>query len=314
MRRLQRYLDHLRAERGLSPATLRAYRRDLLQLGDFLAGRWSLPEGEPPDLDRLDPREVRAFLALCHGRSSPATRARKLAAIRTFGDWLADHRGDDRNPGRPLSSPRRGQHLPRVLGIGEAERLADGPGEEASREPDRMELRDRAVVELLYGSGLRVGECESLDTGGIDLRRNEVRVVGKGSKERRVPLGQPCAEALAAWMEVRLLRRPRPGAEDALFLGARGGRLSARSIRRMVKQRALLAGIDMDVHPHALRHSFATHLLDGGADLRSIQEMLGHASLSTTQRYTHLGVERLLDVHRRCHPRGGAPGTEGTDE
>lgn len=314
MRRLERFLDHLRAERGLSPATVRAYRRDLLQLRDFLRERWELGQDELPDLDRLEPREVRAFLALRHGRSSPATRARKLAAIRTFGDWLADLRGDDRNPGRPLSSPRLGRHLPRVLAIGEAEQLAEGPvvQEQAGLSP--VERRDRAVVELLYGSGLRVGECESLDTGGIDLKRNEVRVIGKGNKERRVPLGEPCAEALVAWLEARPMMKPAPAAGEALFLNARGGRLSARSIRRMVKGRALRAGVDMDVHPHALRHSFATHLLDGGADLRSIQEMLGHASLSTTQRYTHLSVDRMLDVHRRCHPRGGAAGTEGNDE
>jgi integrase/recombinase XerC len=314
VRRLERFLDHLRAERGLSPATVRAYRRDLLQLRDFLRERWELGQDELPDLDRLEPREVRAFLALRHGRSSPATRARKLAAIRTFGDWLADLRGDDRNPGRPLSSPRLGRHLPRVLAIGEAEQLAEGPvvQEQAGLSP--VERRDRAVVELLYGSGLRVGECESLDTGGIDLKRNEVRVIGKGNKERRVPLGEPCAEALVAWLEARPMMKPAPAAGEALFLNARGGRLSARSIRRMVKGRALRAGVDMDVHPHALRHSFATHLLDGGADLRSIQEMLGHASLSTTQRYTHLSVDRMLDVHRRCHPRGGAAGTEGNDE
>ena len=313
MRRLAGFLDHLRAERGLSPATIRAYRRDLLQLGEFLVARWTLKADKEPDLDRLDPRDVRAFLALRHGRSSPATRARKLAAVRTFGDWLADHRGDDRNPGRPLSSPKRGQHLPRVLGIGEAERLAEGPGADGPG-LDLVALRDRALIELMYGSGLRVGECESLDTGGIDLKRNEVRVVGKGNKERRVPLGEPCSEALAAWMEVRPLLDSKPGAERALFLGVRGGRLSARAVRRMVKRRALEAGIDLDVHPHALRHSFATHLLDGGADLRSIQEMLGHASLSTTQRYTHLSVERLLDVHRRCHPRGSASAAEGNEE
>ena len=314
MRRLERFLDHLRAERGLSPATTRAYRRDLLQLRDFLFVRWALEQGELPDLDRLDPREVRAFLALRHGRSAPATRARKLAAIRTFCDWLADLRGDDRNPGRPLASPRLGRHLPRVLGIADAEKLAEGPKGEPAGGSWLVERRDRAVVELLYGSGLRVGECESLDTAGIDLKRNEVRVIGKGNKERRVPLGEPCAEALVAWLEARELMNPAPAAGDALFLNARGGRLSSRSVRRMVKGRALRAGIDIDVHPHALRHSFATHLLDGGADLRSIQEMLGHASLSTTQRYTHLSVDRLLDVHRRCHPRGTVDGTEGTDE
>lgn len=319
MRRLPAFLDHLRAERGLSPNTLRAYALDLSQFASFLREREGLANDQEPDLDALDPRQVRAFLALAHGSSAPATRARKLAAIRTMCDWIADHRGDDRNPARAISSPRCGRHLPRTLSPGQADALAEGP--RSAEEPEQgdlhrglLELRDRAVVELLYGSGLRVGEVESLDIDGLDLRRSEVRVIGKGSKERRVPMGEPCTDALAAWLEVRPLLSPATPAGRALFLNARGGRLTARSIRRMLAERALLAGIDVHVHPHALRHSFATHLLDGGADLRAIQEMLGHASLSTTQRYTHLTVDRLLDVHRRCHPRGRSPGQEEPKE
>jgi integrase/recombinase XerC len=314
VRRLQSFLDHLRAERGLSPETLRAYRRDLIQLREFLAERWGTPSDEAPDLDRLDPREVRAFLASRHATATAATRARKLAAIRTMLDWVADHRGDDRNPARAISSPRKGTYLPRTLSIGEAERLADGPPQPDALRKRILLARDRAIVELLYGSGLRVSECASLDTGGIDLKRGEVRVIGKGRKERRIPMGDPCRDALSDWLETRPLLGAAEGAGPALFLNARGGRLSARSIRRMLKARALESGIDIDVHPHALRHSFATHLLDGGADLRSIQEMLGHASLSTTQRYTHLTVERLLDVHRRCHPRRSDAADEGTEE
>ena len=315
MRRLDAFLSHLRAERGLSPHTVRAYHRDLEQLGGFLGERARLPDGERFDLDVLDPAGVRAFLA-ARRHNSPGTRARKLAAARTFLDWIADHRGDDRNPARAISSPRQPRHLPRTLSADEARRLAELEPERPGAGETALEARDRAVVELLYGSGLRVGECVSLDISGIDLKRSEVRVVGKGRKERRVPLGEPAAVAIRGWMaaRARLLRDDRAG--NALFLNNRGTRLSDRSVRRMLRRRALVAGIDLNVHPHALRHSFATHLLDGGADLRSIQEMLGHSSLSTTQRYTHLSVQGLLDVHRRCHPGQStqAPDSKETDE
>ena len=162
--------------------------------------------------------------------------------------------------------------------------------------------RDAVIVELLYGSGLRVSECVGLDIQQLDLRKGEVRVLGKGSKERIVPLSAAAVDAVQEWLAVRTLLQP-AAEEAALVLNARGGRLSARSAARLLKQRGLVAGVAKDVHPHALRHSFATHLLEGGADLRSIQEMLGHASLSTTQKYTHLELDRLLSVYRESHPR-----------
>jgi len=168
-----------------------------------------------------------------------------------------------------------------------------------------FELRDLSLLELLYGSGLRASELVGLDSTSIDLKKGEVRVLGKGRKERIVPMSEPCVQVLSAWLSVRPLARCRPEAGAALFLNTRGGRLSARSLRRIVKQRGVTSGVAKDVHPHALRHSFATHLLEGGADLRAIQEMLGHASLSTTQQYTHLTVEGLVGAHRSAHPRGG---------
>jgi len=312
-RRLPSFLEHLRLERGLSEHTLRAYERDLVQVSDFLRERWSLPLHEAgPDADRIEPRDVRAFLAACHGKNSPATRRRKLSALRTFLDWVAEHRGDDRNPARALASPKRRRRLPNVLTIPEADRLA-APGAEPEGVRDALlASRDLAIVELLYGSGLRVSECVGLDVGSLDFGRREVRVLGKGRKERVVPLGEPACLALRAWLELRpLLRSSAPisqaasgGASEAVFLNARGGRLTDRSVRRLLKKRGVVAGLSKDVHPHALRHSFATHLLDGGADLRAIQEMLGHVSLSTTQQYTHLTVEGLLEAHRSFHPRG----------
>ena len=311
MKRVPAFLDHARAERGLSPHTLRAYRRDLEQLAQWLQ------EDGVTDADTLAPRDVRAFLARAHGAAAPATRARKLSAIRSFLDWCADHRGDDVNPARVLSAPKKGRRLPRTLSVPDAERLVEASGASGGEVSPKSALlaRDRAVVELLYGSGLRVAECVGLDTDRIDLKKGEVRVLGKGSKERVVPLGEPCRDALGVWLEERAALRPTPDAGVALFLNTRGGRLGDRSVRRMLRKRALEAGLPGDVHPHALRHSFATHLLEGGADLRSIQEMLGHASLSTTQRYTHLTVDGLMQVHRRCHPRGsGTPEPEESSE
>jgi integrase/recombinase XerC len=298
--RIPRFLEHLRVQRGLSAHTLRAYERDLLQLREHL-----VVKGDATGcVDELDPRGVRQFLAARHARSSPATRARKLSAIRTFLDWVAEGRGDDRNPARGVASPKQRHRLPQTLSESEAACLAEGvPSVRPRREV--LQSRDRAIVELLYGSGLRVSECTGLDLDGLDFVRREVRVLGKGKKERIVPLGGPSVDALREWIALRPALSPREG--QALFLNQRGGRLSPRSVRAMVRDRALQLGIDKHVHPHALRHSFATHVLDGGGDLRAIQEMLGHVSLSTTQRYTHLTAAGLLDVHRRAHPRGTDP-------
>lgn len=292
---VDRFLQQLLAIRGRSPRTVDAYRRDLLQAAGFLEERGVT------SLDAVEPRDLRSFLAIAHGKSSAATRARKLAALRSFFDWVAEREGHERNPARRLASPKQGKTLPRVLGIAEATRLVEAERPGTGLRADLLGLRDRALVELLYGSGLRVSEAVGLDTARIDLKRGEVKVLGKGNKERWVPLGGPCRAALAEYLPARRLLGP---TNDALFLNARGGRLTARSVQRLLKDRALGSAVDKDVHPHALRHSFATHLLDGGADLRSIQEMLGHASLSTTQKYTHRTVEGLLGVHRACHPRG----------
>lgn len=302
---------HLRAERNASPHTERAYRADLRQLGAFLG-----PDADPA---RIRPEEVRAFLADRHRRASAATLGRKLAALRGFFRFLVREgvRRDDPSAGLP--APRAPRSLPRPLPVDDChvlvEKGAEADGPETAEDPrsGRRRARDRALLELLYGGGLRVGEVCALDVRDLDLRRGEVRVWGKGDKERVVPLPAAARAALADYLELR--RRPGVLAEP-LFpaLRARRGepprRLDPRDVRRILTRQARRAGLPDRVHPHRLRHSYATHLLDMGADLREIQELLGHASLSTTQKYTAVSAERLIEVYDRAHPRARSRGRE----
>jgi integrase/recombinase XerC len=288
---------HLRAERNLSPHTRRAYAADAGQFGRSLGAA-----GRPESVSGAD---VRRFLASLHGRRHPATVARKLAALRSFFRYLVREGSCSLDPTAGIPLPRTPKRLPCPLPVDDCIALIERPGGSAA--PAR-ELRDRALVELLYGAGLRVGELASLDVRDVDLHRGDVRVRGKGGKERVVPLPAAAREALSRWIESR--RRPGLLAEP-LFTSLRGRadgarRLSARDARRMLAARARSAGIADRVHPHRLRHSYATHLLDMGADLREIQELLGHASLSTTEKYTAVSAERLMEVYDRAHPRAGA--------
>ncbi len=305
----------LSSERGFSPHTRRAYLSDLAQLAAF-AGESATPA-------EISAVRVRAFLARLHGRREPSTIGRKLAAMRSFFGWLMreDVRRDD--PSATLPGPKQPQRLPRPLSVDDCDVLmrAGGPpaarrrraGDEAApvSTPDAAAavsvaaIREQALVELLYGGGLRVGELVGLDVRDLDLVRGDVRVRGKGAKERVVPLPAAAREALRAWLDVR--RRPGVLAEP-LFVDLRGGtpgrsRIGDRQVRRLLIARARRANVADHVHPHRLRHSYATHLLDMGADLREIQELLGHESLSTTQKYTAISVERLLEVYDRTHPR-----------
>jgi len=301
---IRRFLAELQAERRASPRTVRAYRIDLYELERFLAG--GAQDGEATATWRLRPAEVsteqiRAFLGSRHAEEcSPATLARKLAAIRSFFRW-AERRGlAGSNPAALLRSPKLPRRLPRFLDEEDAAALMEQPSPESP-----AGLRDRALLELAYGAGLRAGELAALGPDSVDLQEGMVRVLGKGSKERVVPCGRAAIQALQRYLQRRHELHAEGRAIDgqALFLNHRGGRLSTRSIRTLVKRHALEAGIFRDVTPHALRHSFATHLLDHGADLRGIQELLGHASLSTTQRYTHVGLERLIRAYDDAHPR-----------
>lgn len=295
-RLIARFCRHLEIERNLSPHTLRAYRQDLTSFYRFLkeeAGE--KVSSSPASVEHVDALVLRRYLARLHKRNRKATIGRKLSAVRSFFRYLVRQGELAVNPAETVATPKREQYLPKVLTVDEVFALikaADGG--------DPLTVRDRAILELFYSSGLRVGELEGLDVGHVDLRDGLVRVRGKGDKERIVPMGRPARQALGRY----LAERGVPGREQPLFLNYRGGRLSSRSIERNLKKWLLRAGILKDASPHALRHTFATHLLDGGADLRAIQELLGHASLSTTQKYTQVSLDRLMEVYDRTHPRG----------
>jgi integrase/recombinase XerC len=300
--RLAVFERHLTAERGLSAHTVRAY------LGDVGALLEHACAGGQDDVAGLDIHVIRGWRGAQHASGmARATLARRAAAARAFTalgfarGWLAS------DPGPLLATPKAARHLPEVLGQDQiAAVLAAGEAApQAAEEPREaaVALRDTAIMELLYASGIRVSELCGLDVGDIDDGRRTVRVLGKGNKERVVPIGVPAARAVRRWQQAGrpLLVTERSGA--ALYLGARGGRLDPRTARRVVHARIAAAGSVPDAGPHGLRHSAATHLLEGGADLRSVQEILGHASLSSTQIYTHVSVERLLAAYRQAHPR-----------
>jgi len=301
------FLTWLRVEKNFSTATIRAYTTDLDQFVRFCAAEDAVDGGAPiaagaarPPLDpgRITLRTIRSFLGAQNARGlKTSSLGRKLAALRSFFRFLNREGLLQGNPARPIPSPAKPKTLPAVLTVDEASRLLETPGG-----PPRSPLRDRALLELLYSSGLRVSELTGLDLEDVDLRDGSVRVLGKGRKERIVPVGRKAVAAI----ELYLARERRGGSAGtaALFLNVRdGGRLTSRSVHRLLGARALRQGWQKRISPHALRHSFATHLLGGGADLRAIQEMLGHRSLSTTQRYTRLDVEQLTRVYENAHPR-----------
>ena len=293
------FLRALAFERRAAPRTVATYRRDLLAFADFVRA-----QGLPTDARMLGLTAGRAWLGTLFDGRKPATLARKLAALRAFYRHLL-RRGIVRdNPLTRLKSPRFKRPLPQFLTATEAARVMEAPAADGVRD-ERLAARDTAMLELLYGSGLRVSELCGLTLTSVDMTRAEARVVGKGDKERLVPLGTPSLRALEAWrVERPRCRHPKTDAQhpDALFLGMRGTSLSVRQVQNIVRRYGALGAGRGDLHPHALRHSCATHLLDAGADLRAIQELLGHASLSTTQRYTHVSVDRLMEVYDGAHP------------
>ncbi|MFD2339148.1 tyrosine recombinase XerC [Clavibacter tessellarius] len=287
----------LRLERGSSTNTVRSYASDLHDLAAH-AARQGVTAADDLDLELLRDWMWRASQA----RLAPATLARRSAAVRGFGAWLVRQGRIDADPAARLKAPRAGAHLPRVLAREQMSALLDGLAARAA-EDDPVALRDLAAVELLYASALRVSELTGLDVGDVDASRLTARVVGKGDRERVVPFGVPAAEALDAYVTRGRPRLVTPRTGAALLLGARGGRLGSRAVYGLVA--SLLEGIPGSgpQGPHALRHTAATHLLDGGADLRTVQEMLGHASLGTTQIYTHVSVDRLRRSYVGAHPR-----------
>ncbi len=308
---LAAFRRHLAAERGLSPHTVRAYLGDVGALLAFAAADRRC--ATPSDIDIA---VLRGWLASQHRAGQARTTiARRAAAARAFTafahrrGWLAA------DPGVQLGSPKVPRHLPQVLGqdevsavlatVGSVSGAARRPYPDAGAAAEALERRDKAIMELLYATGIRVSELCGLDVADLDTGRRTVRVLGKRAKERTVPVGIPAVRAVLDWAERGrpVVAAARPGSGAALFLGARGGRIDPRTVRRVVHARIAAAGSVPDTGPHGLRHTAATHLLEGGADLRSVQEILGHASLATTQLYTHVSIDRLIAAYRQAHPR-----------
>jgi integrase/recombinase XerC len=311
---LRAFLEFLRLNRNVSPHTAAAYESDLSQFLTFAAAHLGKRRAElaPDDLDLA---LIRGFLAALHKQGqSRASAARKLSALRTFARFLRRSGAIESNPAALAVSPKREQKVPAHLSVDEMSHLLEMP--DATQPLGR---RDRAILELFYASGLRLSELVGLDVADVNLAARMVRVLGKGAKERLVPFNKTTEAVIRTWLKDRLTltsrarpvaRSPKPrGDGEPLFVNARGTRLTGRSVERMVARYVGQCSTRLGISPHALRHSFATHLLERGADLRAIQELLGHVQLSTTQRYTHVNVAQLLDVYRKAHPRAHAAGS-----
>lgn len=302
---IDQFIRYLSAEKNASPHTCRNYQKDLEQLEEFLksAGICLGPDGNV-EIGKLDRIAIRRYLSFLHKRNRKSSIGRKISALRSFFKYLVREGIVLSNPAKSVATPKAEKFLPTALTVDEAFRMMDSPrtfaGRDSSSNAKEKELRDRAILELLYSSGIRVGELVGLNLSRLDLDLGIVKVMGKGGKERIVPVGSKAITALKAYFNERGVMED--GGEP-LFLNLRGGRLTARSVGRVVKEYTRHSGIFRKVSPHSLRHTFATHLLDAGADIREIQEMLGHASLSTTQRYTHLGMGKLMEVYDKAHPR-----------
>jgi integrase/recombinase XerC len=292
---IRSFLRWLEVEKGYSVHTVTGYGRDVSEFVE------TLPENLDPGM--IEAVHIRRFVVSLHGQNSAATVGRKLSALRTFFKFCLREHLIENDPVAGIAGPKVGKYLPVFLTVDEVFSLLETP-----EKKDRFMLRDRAILELLYSTGMRVAELVSRDSLNLDFGTEMLKVRGKGNKERLVPVGRPALEAVRAWLPLRQqliadrARRGRPVEKEALFLNGRGSRLTSRSVERMVKSYGERAGIPQIVTPHALRHSFATHLLEMGADLRSVQELLGHASLSTTQRYTHLTLDHLSEVYDKAHP------------
>jgi tyrosine recombinase XerC len=292
---IERFTRWLEMEKGYSFHTVRAYHADIMEFVQIFGH-----ESHPADIDAT---HIHRFVVGLHGRNSSTSVGRKLSALRTFCKFLQREKTIQVDPVIGISGPKVGRAIPVFLTVDEVFLLLETPGAEGA-----FVLRDRAILELLYSTGIRVAELVSRDLIDLDFEAEVLRVRGKGNKERLVPVGLPAKEAVLAWLPLRLqllaarVGRGRMVEKNALFLNGQGGRLTTRSVERMVRMYGEKAGITQIVTPHALRHSFATHLLEMGADLRSVQELLGHASLSTTQRYTHLTLDHLSEVYDSAHP------------
>ena len=301
---IEQFLEHLRYERNVSAHTLRNYSSDLEQFLDHLApADPKSGERKPPEVSSIDHITIREWLSELHSaQKKKSSIARKLAALRTFFQFLVREGVLEGNPAKLVSTPRLEKKLPKHLSIEEAIRFIETP--DAATDLGR---RDRAMLELMYATGVRVAELTTMNIADVDFRNQLVRVTGKRRKQRIVPFGEPARDAVKSYLEVRdnfSFNAPVSKRDDeALFLNYQGTRITTRSVGRMVEKYIKICAGMHDISPHALRHSFATHLLDSGADLRDIQELLGHARLSTTQIYTHVSMEKLIEVYDKAHPK-----------
>ena len=296
---IERYGDHLKLEKNVSPHTLRSYIGDLRQFEEYLDRRAKEHDEKKTAVEDVNVHLVRAYLASLAKQNKKSSIGRKLAALKGFYRYLIREQRIAQDPLALISTPKQEKPLPKFLSVDDVFRLLGG-----IRGADILSLRDRAILETLYSTGARVSEAVGLNWGDVDFRLGVIRVMGKGSKERIVPIGEIALKALEAYaVEQTLAWKRAAKGNHPVFLNHRGRRITTRSVARVVEKYLKAADIQVRMGPHGLRHTFATHLLNGGADLRMIQEMLGHASLSTTQRYTHLNLDQLTAVYDKAHPR-----------
>jgi integrase/recombinase XerC len=301
---IESFIEYLRNQKGYSQNTVRNYSIDLRQFAEFLSSRRVEAGKRGPERGMMRPLNslvIREYLGGLYGHFKRSSIRRKLSSVRSFFSFLERRGLLEANPAADVATPKSEKHIPAHLPVDEVFRLLERP--ERNRP---LGLRDLAILEILYSCGIRLAELQSLNISDIDFRERLVRVIGKGDKERIIPVGRKALGALMDYLEATRHMRGKTGAvsdDEPLFINFRGARLSGRSIERMVKRYAVESGLGRDISPHSMRHTFATHLLDGGADLRSVQEMLGHVSLSTTQKYTHVSLDRLMEVYDKAHPR-----------
>ncbi len=300
---IDRFIETLRVERNSSAHTIRGYRADLEQFREFLLSSNRGIDDRTGDvaMEKIDHLAIRAYFSHIYRGHKKSSLARKLAAQRSFFRYLVDEGILAKSPAELVATPRQEKPLPTFLPVDEMFSLLACP-----EDPTIWGARDRAILETLYSSGIRVAELVGLSDGDLDFSLGVLRVYGKGRKERIVPFGEKARVALQSYLILRdqmLAKRTRRGEKNPIFLNRQGGRLTSRSVARILDKHLRRSGLMRKISPHTLRHSFATHLLDAGADLRAIQELLGHVSLSTTQRYTHVSTDKLMEVYDRAHPR-----------
>ncbi len=312
---VRQFLDYLKLERHFSDYTVKSYGADLIQFGQFLQGEIGAAQQQAASLDpslsldekqlKCEPLTIREFLAYLYGQNyTKSTTARKLATLRSFYKFLIRRGVVSVNPLSTIRTPKQEKRLPKTLDLEQVQKLLDAPGD-----GDLLSARDKAMLEILYSSGIRVSELVELEMQDLDLQEGVLRVKGKGRKDRLTPIGSQAIKAVQRYFELRSLdsRCQQSKHQSRVFLNKHGQTLSTRSVRRKLDKYLVSAGLDPGISPHTLRHSFATHLLNNGADLRSVQELLGHQSLSTTQIYTHLTTSRMKEAYDAAHPRANEP-------